>query len=285
MYYMKYLSFFILIALLTSCNPYKDAVLFSSNREGNSDVFVMNKYGRKVKNLSNTSMEEWAPVWVRKNEISFLRQDGPGIKRIKLNLESMEEEEMDHPLQCKLDDKNAVFSPLGVTQVYICNGDVYASNCEDGSARNLTDSLSGTANYVAWTNSENRITFTSNHEGNNDIYFCDVFLGGILNLTRNDANDERGEISPNGHFLVFSTDRFEPGNQDIAMMNLATREITRITETKGNELIARWSKDGKTILYGSDDSGNWEIYAYNLENKTLRRLTKNEAFDGDPRVR
>lgn len=106
----------------------------------------------------------------------------------------------------------------------------------------------------------------------------------IKQLTNSDANDERGELSPNGEYLVFSSDRYKPGNQDILMKNLKTGAVENITNSEGTELIARWSTDGDFIFFGSNKDGNWELYTYNFEDKSTVRITQNEAFDGDPRV-
>ena len=110
-------------------------------------------------------------------------------------------------------------------------------------------------------------------------------LKKLKNITNNPANDERGDISPDGNFIVFSTDRFESGNQELAIQNLKTGEVERITSTNGNELIARWSLNQNAIYFGSNADGNWEIYKYDTKRKGTTRLTTNDGFDGDPRTR
>ena len=85
--------------------------------------------------------------------------------------------------------------------------------------------------------------------------------------------------------MAFSSNRHNKSDQDIFILNLQTREVENISNSKGYDLIARWDLDGKSILYGSNKDGNWEIYRYTLEEKSTKRLTNNDAFDGDPRVR
>lgn len=89
---------------------------------------------------------------------------------------------------------------------------------------------------------------------------------------------------PKWKILVFSSDYFEKGNQDILIRKIGTSEIINISESQGTELIARFSKNGNSIYYGSNKDGDWEIYAYELNSKKTIRLTENQSFDGDPRV-
>ena len=107
----------------------------------------------------------------------------------------------------------------------------------------------------------------------------------LTNLTNHPANDERGELSPDGRLLVFSSNRKEPSDPDLYIFNLETNEIKNITNSEGYDLIGRWSKDGFSIVYGSNRSGNWEIYRYDIVDGLSTRLTNNSAFNGDPRVR
>ena len=149
---------------------------------------------------------------------------------------------------------------------------------------NLTESLEGTAAYPSWGNGYNSVVFTSNHLGTNEIYRVNLSTDSLTQLTDSDSNNERGELSPNGELLVFSSDYFEKGNQDILIRTIGTSEIINISESQGTELIARFSKNGYNIYYGSNKDGNWEIYAYELNSKKTIRLTENQSFDGDPRV-
>ena len=128
------------------------------------------------------------------------------------------------------------------------------------------------------------LIITSDHMGSNDVYSIDLATKEMTALTSGIANDERGEISSNGRFLAFSTNRFEEGNQDIALKDLQTQEVERLTDSKGFDLIARWTGDNRTLLIGSNSSGNWEIYSLDIHSRKLIQLTEENGFDGDPRI-
>lgn len=284
---MKHLVFVLITTnLILSCKPAEtNQILFSSSRNGNSDIFLMEGKDRLVKQLTFKAVEEWSPTWINKEEISFMRQDGDEISRVKLNLLTMEESPLPQPKNCLLDDKNILYAQLSSKQLYVCNGDVFLADEEAGTLQNLSSKLEGISNYPSWARDEQSVLFTNNSTGDNEIYKFDLGSQALTNLTNNPANDERADLSPDGNYLLFSTSRFETGNQEIARLDLRTKEITNISKSPGMELIARWAEDGQSIYFGSNKDDNWEIYVYSPTTDSTERLTFNQAFDGDPRIR
>lgn len=275
-------SSFLLILLISSCTPKKESVLFSSSRNGNSDVFIMDSDGKNKKALTQAESEEWGPTWINKNEISFLRQTEDSIFRVKLNLKTKKESRLSHPTKCLLDDKNILYS--NDLEAYTCKNDIFIFNSTTNETINITSNLEGVANYPSWSHDGKSLVFTSNHLGTNQLFQYDVDSKKTLQLTQSNSNNERGELSPNGKFLVYSSDKFEKGNQDIVLKDLSSGNIKNISKSPGMELIARFSNDGKKIYFGTNKDKNWEIYIYKLDTEKETRLTNNKEFDGDPRI-
>lgn len=269
---------------LIACEKSKESVLFSSSRDGNSDIFIMDADGNNKTALTHTRLEEWSPTWINKTEISFLRQKEDSIFRVKLNLKTREESKLKHPSNCILDDKNIVYSSTNQYQLYSCRNDIFIFNPERKEVNNITENYNGEANYPSWSNDGESVTFTSNHLGTNEVFLYQINSEKVLQLTDSDSNNERGELSPDNKFLAYSSDYFEKGNQEIVIKNLKTNEIKNISKSSGMELIARFSNNGKKLYYGTNKDRNWEIYVYDFETEEHKRLTENKEFDGDPRI-
>ena len=281
----KIFPILITVLFAASCTKVsKEQFLFSSNRAGNSDIYLMDIETGNAKQLTNSTNEEWGPTWINEHELSFLRQENDGVKRYKLNLETGEESQLNHPDNCILDDKNILYASQGSLQLYACKNDIYLFDKKAGTTTNITKDLDGIAAYPDWSFDEKEIIFTNNQAGNNDIFKYDVQTQKITQLTNFESNDERGELSPDKRYLVFSSNKDNPKNQDIFIQNLASGTLENITNTDGNELIAHWSANGTSIYFGGNSDGNWELYSYNLQDKSTKRITNNDAFDGDPRV-
>lgn len=279
-------NYYILLFLtvVSACETKNDKILFSSSRNGNSDIFIMDADGRNKVALTQTGLEEWSPAWINKTEISFLRQKGDSIFRIKLNLKTKEESKLRHPENCILDDKNILYSSSNQYQLYSCKSDIFIFNPENNELNNITENLNGQARYPSWSNDGKSVVFTSNHLGTNDVFLFEIDEEEIIQLTDSNSNNERGELSPDKKFLAYSSDYFEKGNQEILIKNLETDEIKNVSKSSGIELIVRFSKYGKKLYYGTNKDGNWEIYSYDLETEEQTRLTNNDEFDGDPRI-
>jgi len=214
--------------------------------------------GENKKALTQTDFEEWGPTWISKDEISFLRQTKDSIFRIKLNLKIDKESKLKHPINCLLDDKNILYS--GKLELYTCKNDIFIYNPRTNETINITDNMKGVANYPSWSFDGKSVVFTSNHLGNNQLFKYEIDSEKVIQLTDSNTNNERGELSPNGKLLVYSSDYFEKGNQDIVIKNLESGDIKNISKSTGMELIARFSNDGNQIFFGSNKDGNWEIY-------------------------
>ncbi|MFY0604711.1 MAG: PD40 domain-containing protein [Flavobacteriaceae bacterium] len=281
---MKHIFILSLLIFFMGCSTSPSLILFSSNESGNSDIYMMSLDGNHREKIIYTKKEEWGAVFSSPNIIQFLRQDNEVINRYEYNLITKKEKKIAQPKECNLEDKNIVFSGYGI-EAYTCKGALIVKDRDASVGKNYTKALGGVSNYLAWSFDNTSIIFTNNATGNNDVYSLNVRTREITNLTNHPANDERGEISPNGKLLVFSSNRGNSSQQDLYILHIETKDIINITNSKGNDLIGRWTKDGLSIIYGSNKSENWEIYKYNLVDATTIQLTNNNAFDGDPRIR
>src|SRR5262245_16661730 len=62
-----------------------------------------------------------------------------------------------------------------------------------------------------------------------------------------------------GYTLVY--ERTVNGNQDLYVAPAGGGIERRITDDPATDALPRWSRDGASILFGSDRSGNWQLYS------------------------
>jgi Tol biopolymer transport system component len=58
--------------------------------------------------------------------------------------------------------------------------------------------------------------------------------------------------------------------------------LSSCTFKSGVDEFPAWSPDGTNIAFGSNRSGNYEIYTINEDGTSVVRLTNNPAIDGEP---
>ncbi len=135
-----------------------------------------------------------------------------------------------------------------------------------------------------------RIAFTSDRDGNREIYTMDSEGSGLQRVTDHPASDEFPAWSPAWTRIAFQSDR--NGNWDIYSIradcdptqpDAATRcDLRQLTDDPGDDTLPAWSPDGRFIAFVSTRDGNPEIYAMNSDGQEQIRLTNNEVGDWSP---
>ncbi len=68
--------------------------------------------------------------------------------------------------------------------------------------------------------------------------------------------------------------------EQIYTMQLSTGKLTVVLDKSFEAYTTSWSSDGKKIYYGSTKSGDWQLWSYNLADKTSKQLTFNGGYSG-----
>jgi formylglycine-generating enzyme required for sulfatase activity/tricorn protease-like protein len=128
----------------------------------------------------------------------------------------------------------------------------------------------------AWSPDGEYIAFSSNRDGDSDIYVMDTDGGNLINLTNNSASDSGSAWSPNGQQMAFASDR--SGNWEIYVLNLSGGSPINVSNHEEAEYNPAWSPDGTAIAFQSSRDSNAidrirEIYMVDADGENLTRLT------------
>lgn len=119
------------------------------------------------------------------------------------------------------------------------------------------------------------MAFTSNRDGNDDIYITAVTYDDIRNITSEDVSSNVNPVwSPDNESIVFESNR--DGTWDLFVLNLTSGVLSQLTHNTGNNLNAAWKPDSTQLTFQSDRSGQWQIYEIDV---TSLRIT-NLSHDG-----
>src|SRR5256884_7765233 len=108
-----------------------------------------------------------------------------------------------------------------------------------------------------------RIAFTSDRDGNAEIYAMDPDGLALSRLTNNAAPDSSPSWSPDGRHIAFASMR--DGNSEIYGMNADGSAPTRLTDNPAADPEPSWSPDGPRIACSSTPGCNSEIYVMNAD--------------------
>ena len=238
-------------------SPDGNQIAFSSNRDGDYELYVMNVDGSGVHQLTDHSSWDRQPAWSPDgNQIAFssnrdgdyelyvMNADGSGVHQLT-----------DH----RSSDQQPAWSPDGNQIAFSSNRDgdyeLYVMNADGSGVHQLTDHRSSDQ-QPAWSPDGNQIAFSSNRDGDYELY---VINADGSNVRRHDRQltyfssrtDRTPTWSPNGGQIAFSS-----GSNGIYVMNVDGSNVRRLTEG----VQPAWSPDGGQIAFSSDRDGNLEIY-------------------------
>jgi TolB protein len=86
--------------------------------------------------------------------------------------------------------------------------------------------------------------------------------------------------SPDGTKIVFSWTRgFAPGNFNIFVMDVVSRQLTQLTNSEGRNENPSWAPDGAHLIYANKRGPNsqlWTMLADGTQKKQLTTVGNNE---------
>jgi Tol biopolymer transport system component len=99
---------------------------------------------------------------------------------------------------------------------------------------------------------DSKIVFSSNFEGNEDIYL--LTRNQLTKLTDDPATDQWPVPDSKGESIVFTSNR--SGNYDVYLLNLKGRDIKRLTDDSRDEMAPSWSADDQFIYFDLNVKGD-----------------------------
>jgi Tol biopolymer transport system component len=182
----------------------------------------------------------------------------------------------------------------------------------DGSARVTLVASPANDTSPAFSPDGRRIAFSSDRDGSSEIYVMDADGTNVQRLTQDPANDGAPAWSPDGARLAFMSDRdmrasadiytmnaadgsdlqrvtrdlsnwapqYSPDgrslalqiDQDVALVDLASGVIRRLTRAPSDGMNPTWSPDGRQLAFVTTRNGHAEIFIMNADGTEQRSL-------------
>lgn len=287
-------------------------IVFSSSRDGDFEVYVMNPDGSGVRQLTHneetdaTNAEDDDPAWSPDGrKIAFMStRDHPsgGVESEEIYVMNADGTDETRLTKNRSPDLGPRWTSGSEIEFTSCSEGLVG--CElvtvnlDGSDRRTADvaeelffgyAVSPDGSKIAFTHAEGGIVGA--FEGRNtDVYVMDVDGGNRKRLTESEARDTGAAWSPDGDLLVFTSDRDKNGsclwhdcvgyNPEIYVMRADGSHERRLTKDPGDDGVPEWSPDGTRLLFSAFRDGNdYELYVMNADGTCVTQLTRNSAWD------
>lgn len=181
--------------------------------------------------------------------------------------------------------------------------DIFSANADGTDIVRLTNSDGYDAEATVSPKGD-KIVFTSNRDGDPEVYVMDIDGSNQTRLTFGKGYDGGAFFSRDGNKIVFRSSRpkteeeladyedlakngmFRPTTLEIYVMNSDGSDIRQITNFGKASFAPFFHPDGKKIIFSSNvnsESGrNFDLYTINIDGTGFEQITFNETFDGFP---
>ncbi len=175
------------------------------------------------------------------------------------------------------------FSPKGDKIAYVSSVDgdeeIYLYDINTDSTIKLTNN-DYTDFSPTFSPDGKEIVYVTNRDGGWEIYKINLMQKQAFRLTKNNYWDGFPSYTPDGKFIVFSSKR--NGSEDIFIMKPDGSGERILYYTKYDETDPHLA--GDNLYFRSNMDGEFEIYKFDINKKSLIRLTYNDVPDWNPRV-
>lgn len=260
-----------------------ERIAFTSNRNGDNEIYLMNLDGSNEVQLTNNVVNDSDPAWSPdRSKIAFVshRHGHADILIMKPDGTLLASVTNDAPV-----DGDPVWSPDGTKIAFTRfksqnQSEVYVV---DAAGTNLTPVAIGprSEREPAWSPDGKFIAFARDIGGSTEIFVINLVTKAEVKLTSNEANDGSPSWSPDGLRIAFVSDR--DGQPQIYTMKINGEDVQHLT-TEGVNLDPAYSADGSRIWFTSNRTfiSNFEIFSMNADGTNQLQLTTNPAADTKP---
>lgn len=268
-------------------------IAFMSERDGNSEIYMMNADGSGAVRLTHNAATDWNPAWSPDGtriafasdltgnfEIYVMNADGSGLTRLTYYPEW---------------DTDPAWSPDGTQIAFVrdfrskygyTHPHIYVMNADGSEQVHLTIDQPAGCTFLSptWSSDGTRIAFstdcTGGPGGEKDIYVMNIDGSGSIRLAHTGLHFLDPNWSPDSTKIVYVM-----GN-NIWVMNADSSGQTKLTkEYSTHDSDPAWSPDGSNIAFDSGSgpyADDTEIYIMNADGSGLTQLTNNDVYDGMP---
>lgn len=275
-----------------------DKVYFSSDRDRVLNIWSYDTASGKIEQVTrHTEYDVRHPdyggnkiVYELGGDIWMLDLASNTPARIRVSIPNDMEETRPFMKDISGNITRADISPSGARALVVARGEIFTLPAEEGPARNLTNSSGARDKDAVWSPDGKWIAYFSDKTGEYELY-----------ITSPDGKGEPVKLTTHKdgyrHTLKWSPDSKKIGWTDqtltLYFIDIATKAITKVDKEEYENVDVSldlksifdysWSPDSRFIVYSRmNEAYMYQLYVYNLENKTINCLSNGLFHDFNP---
>jgi TolB protein len=135
----------------------------------------------------------------------------------------------------------------------------------------------------AWSPDSRQLAYVSFEGNKSSIWVQTLRTGNRFSVSSKPGINGAPSFSPDGRRLVITLGGVD-GNPDIYVLDINSRQATRLTTHRAIDTEGSWSPDGRYIYFTSDRSGGPQVYRIAATGGTPERVTFEGSYNARPRL-
>jgi tRNA A-37 threonylcarbamoyl transferase component Bud32/WD40 repeat protein len=211
-------------------------IAFQSERDGDFEIYLVNRGGGQLTQLTNNAITDRLPAWSPDGEWIIYSADVRGDETFDLRRVRVDGSADELVFSNLQRNSHARYSPDGR---YI----VFTTGADPRSA-------------LTW-----------------EIALLDTVSGEYRLLTDNTVRDASPLFSPDGSTILYVTHSPQTDSNALSTMDLNGDNRRILYDTTASEWAASYSPDGRYIVFTSNISGGDQLYLMTLDASTVQQIT------------
>jgi dipeptidyl aminopeptidase/acylaminoacyl peptidase len=263
-------------------SPNSQWLAYSANKREQWTVYIRDLKTKKEKALIKSRQSVLNPEFSPDGQWIAVQSDFEGDENFNIYVVPTKGGEVRKLTDTPADSAFPRWSPDGSKIAFISNRDrdrenIFVMDAAGGEAKQLTR-IEDIVNEIAWRPDGRSVVFSAGFGIGDWVGLVDM-EGNMEKLVSfpNSENYIAGEMgrpepwSPNGRELAFVSNIHD--HLDVGILDLETRQVRWLIESRWDKTMPLWSPDGARIAYMENQDGNVALLTITPSGRDIRKIT------------